>query len=248
MPPIPAGGVVAVTGSSGYIGSHIVMQLLERGYSVRACVRDTGSEKCDFLKALPQCVTGRLTLYSCDINEEGVFDEVCDGAHGFVHAADQLMSAGGEEKGHSTGAHPEAALAAINGIIASVQKSRTMCRLVYTSSIAGVLHTGDTAEFERRPLIHDWRYPGENYTDEDYKKNVDGNGYAIAKIEVERRVTEAGAEANGVWDAVVTNPGDNYGPLLAAHQLGGGGGGFPNNIKRLLEGKKIAKLGAYHPM
>ena len=86
------------------------------------------------------------------------------------------MSAGGEEKGHSTGAHPEAALAAINGIIASVQKSRTMCRLVYTSSIAGVLHTGDTAEFERRPLIHDWRYPGENYTDEDYKKNVDGNG------------------------------------------------------------------------
>ena len=44
-------------------------------------------------------VTGRLTVHSANINEAGVFDEICEGAHGFVHSADQLMSAGGEEKG-----------------------------------------------------------------------------------------------------------------------------------------------------
>jgi hypothetical protein len=113
MAPIPDGGIVAVTGASGYIGSHIVTQLLDGGYRVRACVRDDTSPKCSFLRAMPQCVTGRLTLHSCDITVPGVFDDVLEGAHGVVHSADQLMSAGGEEKGHTAAAHPQAAVAAV---------------------------------------------------------------------------------------------------------------------------------------
>lgn len=34
---------VCVTGASGFIGSWLVMRLLERGYTVRATVRDPGS-------------------------------------------------------------------------------------------------------------------------------------------------------------------------------------------------------------
>src|SRR5262250_3398922 len=35
-----ADGPVAVTGASGYIGSHVVAALVKRGYIVRACVTD----------------------------------------------------------------------------------------------------------------------------------------------------------------------------------------------------------------
>ena len=35
-----SGGPVAVTGASGYIGSHVVAALAGRGYDVRACVTD----------------------------------------------------------------------------------------------------------------------------------------------------------------------------------------------------------------
>ena len=34
---------VCVTGASGFIGSWLVMRLLERGYTVRATVRDPGT-------------------------------------------------------------------------------------------------------------------------------------------------------------------------------------------------------------
>ena len=61
-------GTVLVTGASGYIGSHIVANLLSRGLSVRATVRDSSDpERVSHLESLSVSDGGSLEIVEMDL-------------------------------------------------------------------------------------------------------------------------------------------------------------------------------------
>ena len=81
-------GIVLVTGASGYIGSHIVANLLSKGVNVRATVRDSSDpERVDHLKSLPVSEGGRLEIVEMDLLDRESVQGAVSGCESVIHTA-----------------------------------------------------------------------------------------------------------------------------------------------------------------
>lgn len=69
------GDVVFLTGATGFVGSHILSELLACGYTVRALRRDRGA------------VEGQLTWIPGDLRDAGAFAHELDGCRFLIHCA-----------------------------------------------------------------------------------------------------------------------------------------------------------------
>ncbi|KAF3452516.1 hypothetical protein FNV43_RR02949 [Rhamnella rubrinervis] len=133
-----AGKVVCVTGASGYIASWLVKYLLQRGYTVKASVRNPSDpKKTEHLTSLDGAKE-RLELFKADLLEECSFDSAIDGCEGVFHTASPFY--------HDV-KDPEAELLdpAVKGtlnVLSSCAKSTSLRRVVLTSSVAAVLYNG----------------------------------------------------------------------------------------------------------
>lgn len=213
----PGDGPVAVTGSAGYIGSHIVLNLVRHGYTVRACVRDASNlANTAHLAMMNQVGPGSVTLHTCDMTVKGAYDEVFAGCVGIFHAA--------AEMGNLEGSTPmkvyEGGLEATRLVMDSIVKARTVRRLVYTSSMAAVGHPAPEGhlftEDSWADMNQEVRREGATWDMQTVAKNREV-AYSMTKVESERFVY-AEAEAQG-FAAFGVCPCHVIGPILGAtHQ------------------------------
>ncbi|XP_058086411.1 noscapine synthase SDR1-like [Magnolia sinica] len=200
-------GKVCVTGGAGYFASHLIMRLLQHGYSVRATVRSDPKFKEDttHLKALPNA-SENLEIFDADLSRPDNFEAAIDGCIGVFHTAHPILF--DAEDPESMVIKP--ALEGMRGILRACMDSKTVKRVVYTSSASAVAFNGqDLKEMDESV-----------WTDVQFcrAQDVPIKSYFISKTLTEKAALEF-AEENGV-DLVTVAPSSVVGPFLVAHYPG----------------------------
>ncbi|MGW6736449.1 NAD-dependent epimerase/dehydratase family protein [Streptomyces sp. NPDC055013] len=195
---------VLVTGGSGFVGSHLVKRLLERGYRVHATVRSTAATaKVRPLLEMQEAHPGHLHLFEADLLAEGSFDEAMTGCAVVFHVASPFLMPEKIKDGRRDVVDP--ALLGTRNVLAAVERTPTVERLVLTSTVGAIF--GDYADV---PAMDDAVLSERHFNT---TSTVENNPYHYAKTVAERAAWDAEA-AQGRWRMVSVNPGLILGPSL----------------------------------
>jgi dihydroflavonol-4-reductase len=190
---------VLVTGGSGFLGSWCAIDLLRRGYVVRATVRDLSREA-----ALRATVAGevdanaRLSVVVADLREDAGWERAVDGCAHVLHVASPFPATQPRDP-------DELIVPAREGTLRVLKASfdAGVERVVVTSSIAAV--TGGLEPGSRSLTENDWSDPD----------NPKLTPYARSKTLAERAAWDFVRERGETEKLVVVNPGAILGPVLS---------------------------------
>lgn len=189
---------VCVTGAAGYIASHLIAQLLARGYRVRGTVRSLKKEKdLAHLRALPGAAE-RLELVEADLMKAGSFDGAVAGCAYVMHTASPyVLNAKDPQK--------DLVDPAVNGtitVLESAKKSGSVKRVILTSSMAAIT---DEPDSDKVLTEADWND----------KSTLDRNAYYYSKTLAERAGWAFVEREKPGFDLIVINPFLVVGPSLS---------------------------------
>lgn len=193
--------MVLVTGGSGFIASHCILQLLAAGYDVRTTVRNLRREPDvrALLKAAGTDPGSRLSFVAADLEKDAGWALAAANCQYVLHVASPFPP---EVPKHED----ELIVPAREGALRVLRASREagVKRVVLTSSFAaiGYGHEPQSAPFDET-----------NWTD----PNARGvSAYAKSKTLAERAAWDFLAREGGALELAVVNPVGVFGPVLGA--------------------------------
>jgi len=199
-------GTVLVTGASGYIGSHIVANLLSKGFNVRATVRDSSDpERVNHLESLTVSEGGSLEIVEMDLLDSESVQRAVSGCDSVIHTAAVvvLKSKRAQEK------IVDPSVVGTKNVLDAIDASSTVKRLIHTSSTAAI-----------RPSS--WE-DGQTLNTETWADDatIEENPYGLAKYSAERLVRDWHSSKEGSIRMVTINPSVVLGPPLSKRHLRG---------------------------
>ena len=197
---------VFVTGGTGYVGSWVVKNLLEDGYTVNLTVRDKSrNEKHEHLQNIADASPGNLELFEADLLVDGSYKEAMQDCEVVFHMASPFMIHGIKDAQKQL---VDPALKGTANILSTVNQTETVKRVVLTSSVVSIY--GDAKDAEK--------VPGGIFTEEYWNttSSVKNQPYPYSKVMAEKEAWKM-CDAQSRWDMVVINPGFVMGPSLTGN-------------------------------
>jgi dihydroflavonol-4-reductase len=192
--------LVLVTGGTGFVGAHCILQLLAAGYRVRTTVRSLAREADvrAMLKAGSAEPGDRLSFAEADLLSDAGWPDAMTGCDYVLHVASPMPPKAPKHE-------DELIVPARDGALRVLRAARDagVRRVVLTSSFGAI---GYGPPPTGRPFSEaDWTDPDGHIT-----------AYVKSKTLAERAAWEFLAREGGALELAVINPGGIFGPVLAA--------------------------------
>jgi nucleoside-diphosphate-sugar epimerase len=212
---------VLVTGGSGFLGAHAILQLLARGHKVRTTIRkpERKDDVLAMLAAGDAPSTDALSFFTADLGDDAGWAEAARGSDYVLHVASPLPSHVPDDENELIGPAREGTLRVLRAA-----REAGVKRVVVTSSFAaiGYGHPPRSTPF-----------------DETSWTNLDGGAevqpYVKSKTLAERAAWDFVAREGGQLELSVINPTGIFGPVLGNDFAGSIG-----IIKALMDGSMPA--------
>ncbi|MEE4361259.1 MAG: aldehyde reductase [Pseudomonadales bacterium] len=192
------GGTVLVTGASGFIAGHCILQLIEAGHAVRGTVRDLArSDRVRETLARQGADPQRISFVAADLSSDAGWSEAVSGVDQVLHVASPLPGAMPRDPDELIRPARDGTLRVLRAA-----KAAGVPRVVVTSSTAAICYgRGD---------------PGRPFTEADWSDpdGADNSAYTRSKTLAERAAWHwLETEGEGL-ELVTVNPGLVLGPVL----------------------------------